>query len=113
MIKRKGILGFVVIFVVITAFVVYNITDFKTLQTYQVEVFKVGNGFGYQIKSQSKLLIKQDYIPAVQLNKTFCTEEDAEKVGRFVANKILNKENPKVTMENLKQLNVDLQCVNN
>jgi len=65
-----------------------------------------------QISYHSKLLIKQEYIPEIQLNKTFCTEHDAEKVAHLVCEKLYKKESPKITLENLNKLNINLNCNN-
>ena len=89
-----------------------NSDMFEASNPYKTEVFKVENGFGYQISYNSKLLIKQEYIPAVQLNKTFCTEQDANLVAQLVSKKLYNKENPQITLENLNHLNIVFNCNN-
>ncbi|GAL78921.1 hypothetical protein JCM19274_3479 [Algibacter lectus] len=71
MFRRKIILVLVVALVLTSGLYMANSDIFETSNPYKTEVFKVENGFGYQINYNSKLLIKQEYIPAVQLNKTF------------------------------------------
>jgi hypothetical protein len=112
MFRRKIILVLVVALVLTSGLYMANSDIFETSNPYKTEVFTVENGFGYQINYNSKLLIKQEYIPAVQLNKTFCTEQDANSVAQLVSEKLYNKENPQITLENLNQLNIALNCNN-
>ena len=112
MLKRKVVIVLMVILVAASAFYVANSDMFNKSNPYETEVFSIENGYGYQIKYNAKLLIKQNYIPAINLNKTFCTAEDADRVARLVSQKLYNKENPQITLENLNQLNVNLNCNN-
>ncbi|MBU2997279.1 DUF4907 domain-containing protein [Cellulophaga baltica] len=72
------------------------------------EVFEVENGYGYIIKANNKVLIKQSIIPAVQGNIPFKTEEEALLIGKLVENKLKTKKNPFVTIEELSELNIDI-----
>ncbi|WP_405295270.1 DUF4907 domain-containing protein [Algibacter sp. Ld11] len=112
MFKRKLIVVLAITLVSISALYLANSDILKAPNPYKTEVFKVKNGFGYQINYNSKLLIKQDYIPAIESNQTFCTIEDANRVAHLVSTKLFNKENPKITLENLNQLNIALNCNN-
>lgn len=76
--------------------------DFKTL------VYKTETGFGYSISYNSKLLIKQDYIPAIQSEKSFFNFEDAQKAASLVIEKLNRKENPKLSLLELNELGIQL-----
>ena len=109
MTKKKWLTIFMLGLVIVSAFYLINS---KTQNPYKTEVFEIEGGFGYRITYNSKLLIKQDNIPAIQYNKIFCSQEDAEKVANLVAEKLYNKEGPRVTLENLNSLNINLNCTN-
>lgn len=68
---------------------------------YNVEVFKSGNGWGYQIKSDEKILILQTYMPCVRGNIPFPDKNSALKTGKLVMTKMMNLEDPTITMEEL------------
>jgi len=112
MFKRKIVVVLMLVFVAASVFWFVKFDVFKASNPFKSEIIRVDNGYGYQISYHSKLLIKQEYIPEIQLNKTFCTEQDAEKVAHLVCEKLYKKESPKITLENLNQLNINLNCNN-
>ncbi len=59
------------------------VIDIKTFQTDTT-------GWGYDIYIHKDLYIHQKYIPAINGNKGFKSETDANKVAEFVAGKIRN-----------------------
>ncbi|MFI1773234.1 DUF4907 domain-containing protein [Thalassobellus citreus] len=75
---------------------------------YEVLVYEANSGYGYSITYKEKLLIKQDYIPVIQNVQPFYSYNDALKVGGLVKEKLKNKENPKVSLIDLKQLKIKL-----
>ena len=91
------------IFLVIVVSLYHITTTQKTLYS---EVFNVGNGYGYYIKTYDKILIKQSFIPAIQGEKSFVTEKDAQKVANLVMLKITENESPVVTVNELNNLNI-------
>ena len=91
------------IFLVIVVSLYHITTTQKTLYS---EVFNVGNGYGYYIKTYDKILIKQSFIPAIQGEKSFVTEKDAQKVANLVMVKITENESPVVTVNELNNLNI-------
>ena len=91
------------IFLVIVVLLYHISTTQKTLYS---EVFNVGNGYGYYIKTYDKILIKQSFIPAIQGEKSFVTEKDAQKVANLVMVKITENESPVVTVNELNNLNI-------
>ncbi|MBO0593143.1 DUF4907 domain-containing protein [Cellulophaga sp. E16_2] len=70
------------------------------------EVFTVIGGFGYQIQAKDKIIIKQEYMPAVQGAVPFASAEDAQLVSSLVINKLLHNESPVVTLTDLENLNI-------
>ena len=112
MFKRKVLVVLILVLVAASVFYFVKFDVFSESNPYKSEIISVDRGFGYQITYNSKLLIKQEYIPEIQLNKTFCTEQDAEKVANLVCEKLYKNENPTITLENLNQLNINLNCNN-
>lgn len=75
------------------------------------EVIPLEKGFGYVIRIDQKVVIKQTFIPAVQGNLPFCTEKDAQKAADFVTQKMIENKGPAITLEELEQLEIDFNCV--
>ncbi|AXG69219.1 hypothetical protein KORDIASMS9_01439 [Kordia sp. SMS9] len=75
------------------------------------EVIPLTKGFGYVIRIEEKVVIKQTFIPAVQGNVPFCTEQDAQRTADLVTKKMIESKGPSVTLEELKQLQIDFNCV--
>jgi len=63
-------------------------------------------GWGYNILTDGKIYIHQEFIPAVPGKQGFKTEEDALKVGRKVISKIGQKELPSITVADLKEMGI-------
>jgi len=107
----------IIILVIFLSAVLVCFTVFKTVFTHESEkfetaVFQSKNGYGYSISFKNKLLIKQDFIPAIQKSQPFCNSNDAQKVAYLVAEKLNKKENPRVTLSELNDLNIQLNCLN-
>jgi hypothetical protein len=109
---KKIVLAILVI--VGAVFLVQNFSTKKNKQTKSTvatstEVFNVeGGGYGYIIKARGEIFIKQATIPAIPGNIPFKTEEEALLVGKFVENKLLNKEYPSVSISELSEMNIDV-----
>ena len=78
----------------------------------EVTTNKVKGGYGYTLSKNHKILITQKYIPAIQNKRVFCTVEDANKVANLVRYKIVRKEDPTVSLEELKKMKINFNCVN-
>lgn len=76
----------------------------------EVSTFPVEKGgFGYMISVNNEAVIYQPFPPAWGGEKGFLSREDAQKVGEFVAKKIVNKEMPPVVkVEDYNKLNIKL-----
>ncbi len=76
---------------------------------YSIETFRVGEiGWGYNIFKDKKLIIKQDIIPALEKQTAFKSEEDAQKTGLLVIEKLKKNQLPTISQSDL----VRLQIVN-
>lgn len=75
---------------------------------FKVQVVATQSGFGYQILNGKKIIIKQDFIPAVQGDKPFATAKDAQLIGNLVAQKLSNGESPVVHLKEIENLNITL-----
>lgn len=68
-------------------------------------------GFGYIIRIDEKIVIKQTFIPAIEGNVPFCTESDAQRTADFITEKMIQHKGPSVTLAELQQLQIDFNCV--
>jgi len=109
--SKKTVLILLVIVIATIAAYFFSQTT-KNNDPYLVTVFKIDNGYGYHISFNNKLLIKQEQIPAIQNITPFCNKKDALIIGELVKNKIINKENPKITTSELTANNITLNCNN-
>ncbi|WP_459209434.1 DUF4907 domain-containing protein [Aquimarina rhabdastrellae] len=76
----------------------------------QIEVYKKDQGYGYKILDHNKLMIKQQFIPAIPCNYSFVSEEEAYKVAQRVKSKLIKRENPSIKMEELKEMKITYNC---
>jgi hypothetical protein len=74
--------------------------------TYDV-VYTDSIGWGYEILQDEAVVIKQVYIPAIQGNFAFRTEQDAQKTAEFILEKMNNNIfPPTLSKDELTYLNV-------
>ena len=111
-VKKKYFVLFILILSV--AFIGVSILrmSFEANEDYTTKVYKLNNGYGYSISFKNKLVIKQNVIPYIQSNQSFCNFEDAQKVANLVKEKLSNKENPVISLKELKNLSIQLNCSN-
>lgn len=81
-------------------------TQKKEVSRLQQVVIAVGSGYGYQIFNGDKLLVQQEFIPAVVGKQTFASPKDAQQVANLVMSKIKKRTSPKVTLDELKDLDI-------
>lgn len=86
--------------------------DNWTKNKIEITTFKIKGGYGYLLSSNNKILIKQKYIPAIQKIKVFCTENEAFKIAVIVKKKITNNESPTLSVDELKNQNINFNCIN-
>ncbi len=99
------------LFILLFCFIViFVILLYHKKNTIEITVYNIKDGYGYSLQMNKKILIKQDYIPAIQERSHFCTYSDAYKVGTIVKNKIEHGEGPGITLEELKENNISFLC---
>lgn len=82
------------------------LSDYNLDNTFQVKVYKVGDGFGYDISADEVIIIKQENIPAIQQQKNFSSYEHAHMVAGVVVEKLNKGVNPCISIEELKWLGI-------
>ena len=70
------------------------------------EIVKVKKGYGYHIWAGDKLLVKQEFIPAINGAIPFQSYGDAERTAALVESKLKNRANPEISVEELGKLNI-------
>jgi predicted glutamine amidotransferase len=73
---------------------------------YDLQVKKMGQGWGYAIRKDDKPFIYQATIPAIEGNRAFTDKRSAKKTGRLVLSKLQHNQMPSVSIEELKELGV-------
>ncbi|HJR99437.1 MAG TPA: DUF4907 domain-containing protein [Flavobacterium sp.] len=72
----------------------------------RLESIKTATGWGYVIKNNDKIIIKQSIIPVIQNQKSFQSETEALKVGNLVLEKLKSKTSPTITKKDLILLSI-------
>lgn len=73
----------------------------------EVKITKQNSGYGYQILKKQKILINQPYIPAIQTNKTFKNEIEANNVANLVIQKMKKYSLPTVSIHELDSMKIE------
>lgn len=73
-------------------------------RSFALDTIKVENGWGYTIKQDNKIIIKQSVIPVITNNHSFKSENDAKKVGNLVMHRLQQNSSPTVTQDDLNTL---------
>ena len=81
-------------------------TDKDTEATLHSQTFPMGDGYGYEIAFQDKVIIRQEYIPILEGKKPFPTAMDAKRTADKVISKLMNKESPILSAKELKELKI-------
>ncbi|GAB5565508.1 MAG: DUF4907 domain-containing protein [Winogradskyella sp.] len=106
----KNLLKYVVVFFIIVISV-FTITHFISQQDESVKqsnnnitlhISKQENYWIYEIKRNDQLFIRQEYIPAVSGKQRFKTKKEVEIIGEIVLEKLSNRMNPTITIDDLK-----------
>lgn len=71
-----------------------------------LESMKTTTGWGYVIKNNDKIIIRQSIIPVIQNQKSFENKEEALKVGNLVLEKLKAKTSPTITKKDLILLSI-------
>jgi hypothetical protein len=73
-----------------------------------VQTIKVNQGWGYAIKNNNRIIIKQTVIPVISEHKSFQTEKEAMAVGQLVIKKLNANKSPTITKNELILLKIRL-----
>lgn len=112
--KKHSILFSLVIFLLIfICFLILKKNKQIQTGTLTTQIHKVGNGYGYSISLDNKILIMQNYIPFVEGEKSFCTEAEAQNIADLVKQKIKKGKNPSITLLELKSKQINFNCATN
>ena len=71
-----------------------------------LESIKTPTGWGYVIKNNDKIIIKQSIIPVIESQKSFENEKEALEVGNLVLQKLKDKKSPTITKKDLISLSI-------
>ena len=71
-----------------------------------LESIQTPTGWGYVIKNNDKIIIKQSIIPVISSQKSFINEQEALKVGNLVLQKLKDKTSPTITKKDLILLSI-------
>ena len=109
--KQKKIFLFIIVGVILLGAVAYTIYffEYKKKSNYvfvQVRAIQNTNGWGYEILTDGKVYIRQDFIPAIPGRRSFETKEQALAVGNKVLYKIEHQQMPVITPAELKEMNI-------
>ena len=74
----------------------------------ELQTYRLGNGWGYRILMNDKVLIDQPTIPAIDTLMAFPDEASARNIGSLVRDRIANNENFSITKEDIQHSLSDL-----
>jgi hypothetical protein len=96
----------VILFVLVSSFVIafYFYKNAKTTKEFTYNVYKVENGWGYEIYHNNKLYIHQENIPVLVGNKPFPSQASAKLAAELVEKKLILKKIPSLTENELRDI---------
>lgn len=74
--------------------------------SYETNIIVVEGGYGYQVLKDDKLIIQQEYIPAINTKQAFGTVKDAQLLADLVVYKLEKGRSPVVAMNELDDLSI-------
>lgn len=78
----------------------------KKNSSFEIKITNQNSGYGYQILKKQKILINQPFIPAIQGEKSFKNETDAQKTAELVVSKIHRYSLPKISIHELDSMKI-------
>jgi hypothetical protein len=86
--------------------VIISFTQWQKDDKQQIEsrVYRVKDGWGYDILVDERLFIRQESIPAIKARQTFPTEEQAKQASKLVINKLKTGQPPALTKFDLEKI---------
>lgn len=74
--------------------------------SYETKIIVVEDGYGYQVLRDDKLIIRQEYIPAINTKQAFGTVRDAQLLADLVVYKLENGHSPVVATSEIDDLSI-------
>ncbi len=74
--------------------------------SFDTAIIVVEDGYGYQILKDDKLIIQQEYIPAINTKQAIGTVKDAQLLADLVVYKLKKGDSPVVATTELDDLNI-------
>ncbi len=74
--------------------------------SFETTIIVVEDGYGYQVSKNNKLIIRQEYIPAINTKQAFGTIKDAQLLADLVVYKLKKGRSPVVASSELDDLNI-------
>ncbi|WP_339713996.1 DUF4907 domain-containing protein [uncultured Kriegella sp.] len=74
--------------------------------SYETNIVIVEDGYGYQVLKDDKLIIRQEYIPAINTKQAFGTVKDAQLLADLVVDKLKNGRSPVIALSELDDLDI-------
>lgn len=99
------------IFIGIAFFVIIGLVFLlhKSTIKYNVDVIKVDEGWGYDIKQAGEIFIHQPFVPSIQKAMPFPNKRMAKKTAHLVVGKLENGKLPTLTVEEIKNLGIFME----
>jgi hypothetical protein len=92
------------VFALFLVIIMFVLTYTKRGHSYELDLYKSEQGWGYDILKNNKIYIHQPFIPTVEGQVPFKDKQSARKTGRLVIKKIRNHKSPVITREELKSI---------
>jgi len=73
-------------------------------QHFESRVFKVVNGWGYDILVDDSIVIHQESVPVIQTKQVFAKKGQAEKTAALVIQKLKSGQHPTLTKFDLQKI---------
>lgn len=110
--SKKALYLFILMILGYTIYKALLKEDLQVLKTenisLSIETFKIDDGWRFYLIKNEKIIISQDYVPAVNGKQYFKTKEDAKKVAELMKYKIeKNIFPPSVSLQELDSLNIN------
>jgi len=87
--------------------VLFIVVFFTGRDDLRLNTFRSGNGWGYSVSVNDKVIIMQPIIPAVEGKKPFATRKDARKAGKMMIEKMMEGHEPSLSLDELRMAGIE------
>jgi hypothetical protein len=95
-------------FILLGGILVFNIYRFiSPSHAVKVKTYQVSDGWGYQVIKKGKVIIDQPFIPVIRGTKAFPDRKSASRAGKIVRKRIVKKQHPALTVEDILKIGLD------